>query len=178
MKQVFHTIDYYSQGSAKSKYQWIFGSLDPENLIQYVLFWIWIKSSWSNFYFLDFDQVELIQYFLYWIWINSSWSNFLFLDFNQVELIQYFFYWIWIKWNWSNFFFCILNKSSWSNIWKLNILEKVELIVTILFPVSYTTKMLGIRITESRVSSESSSSSEDEESSVFYNIEEEEDYKT
>ena len=64
---------------------------------------------------------------------------------------------------------CPLTRTSYSG---------VQLLTTILYPVSYTTKMLGIRITESRVSSESSSSSEDEESSVFYNIEEEEDCKT
>ena len=62
------------QGSAKSKYQRIFGWLDRENLIQYFYFdsrstevdlifclWICIKWCWSNFFFLDFDQVELIR---------------------------------------------------------------------------------------------------------------------
>ena len=58
------------------------------------------------FFFLDFDQVELIQYFFYWIWIKSSWSNFYFfgfwlsrvdpiffvVDLNQVELIQFLFF--------------------------------------------------------------------------------------
>ena len=100
------------QGSAKSKYLWTFGSLDRENLIQpldnpictgsldlnqkdqvlkidltqYVFSWIWLKSSWSNFFCLNVDQVELTkrkimdQLDLSKIqkeknWINLTWSK-------------------------------------------------------------------------------------------------------
>ena len=93
-----------------SWYNFFFLDFDQVVLIQYFLSWIWIKSSWYNFFFLDFDQVGLIQYFLFWFWIKSSWSNFFFLNFAQVELIQYFLYWIWIKSSWSNFTFLDFNQ--------------------------------------------------------------------
>ena len=112
------------QGSAKSKYQRIFGSLDRENLIQYFYFesrstevdpifspWICIKSSWSNFFFLDFDQLVLILYFFsgfrssqvdpifyFWIFIKSSWSNTFCTGFESSRVDPIFYFWILVKW--------------------------------------------------------------------------------